>query len=83
MHMEMVPVTPERKAQLEDYAQRNGQDTATVLDEALAAYLEWEDEDFEEAVQAVQEGYEDVLAGRTRPAAEFLAEIRQKYGFSG
>jgi predicted transcriptional regulator len=81
--MEMVPVTPERKAQLEDYAQRSGQDTAAVLDDALAAYLDWEEEDFEEAVQATQEGYEDVLAGRTRPAAEFLAEMRQAYGLSG
>ncbi|HWE63446.1 MAG TPA: hypothetical protein VHB98_17155 [Chloroflexota bacterium] len=78
--MEMVPVTPERKAQLEAYAQRRGQDTAAALDEALAAYLEWEQQDFEEAVQGIQEGYEDVRAGRTRPAAEFLAELRQKHG---
>jgi predicted transcriptional regulator len=82
MHMEMVPVTPERKAQLEEYAQRRGQDTATALDEALAAYLEWERQDFEEAVQGVHEGYEEVKAGRTRPAAEFLAELRRKHGLS-
>ncbi len=29
--MEMLPVTPERKAQLDDYAQRHGQDTATRI----------------------------------------------------
>jgi predicted transcriptional regulator len=39
-----------------------------------------EGQDFEEAVQAVREGYEDVTAGRTRPAAEFIAEMRLKYG---
>lgn len=35
--MEMLPLTPERKAQLDDYARRHGQDTATALDEALAS----------------------------------------------
>ena len=40
--MEMMPVKPERKAQLEEYAKRRGQDTATALDDALATYLEWE-----------------------------------------
>jgi len=40
--MEMLPVKPERKAQLDKYAQRHGQDAATALDEVLANYLEWE-----------------------------------------
>ena len=40
--MDMVPPKPERKAQLEEYAQRRGQEPAAALDDALAAYLEWE-----------------------------------------
>ena len=79
--MEMMPVKPERKAQLEEYAQRHGQDTTAALDEVLATYLEWERQDYEESVQAVRRGYEDVKAGRTRPAAEFLEELREKHGF--
>jgi predicted transcriptional regulator len=78
--MEMVPIKPERKAQLEEYAQRHGQDPAAALDEALAAYLEWERQDFDEAVEGVRQGHEDVKAGRTRPAAEFLSEMRRKHG---
>jgi predicted transcriptional regulator len=78
--MDMVTLTPERKAQLEEYARRRGQDTATALDDALAAYLEWERQDFDEAVEGIRQGFEDVKAGRTRPAAEFLAEMRQKHG---
>ena len=35
-----IPLKPERKAQLEDYAQRHGQDPADALDEVLATYLE-------------------------------------------
>jgi predicted transcriptional regulator len=77
--MEMIPLKPERKAQLEEYAQRHGQDPAAALDEALATYLEWERQDFEEAVEGIRRGHDDVKAGRTRPAAEFFAEMRRKH----
>lgn len=76
-----IPLTPERRAQLEDYAQRHGQDTAAALDEVVATYLEWERQDYKEAVEGIRRGYEDVKAGRTRPAAEFLEELRVKHGF--
>ncbi len=77
--MEMIPLKPERKAQLEEYAKRRGQDPATALDDALSAYLEWERQDFSEAVEGIRSGYEDVKAGRTRPAAEFLSDLRRKH----
>ncbi len=79
--MDVIPIKSERKAQLEEYAQRHGQDTTAALDNALAEYLEWERRDYEESVAAVRRGYEDVKAGRTRPAAEFLEELREKHGF--
>jgi len=78
--MDVVPIKPERKAQLEEYAHRHGQDTATALDGALAEYLEWERQDYDESVAAIRRGYEDVKAGRTRPATEFLEELREKHG---
>jgi len=81
--MDMIPLKPERKAQLDEYAKRHGQDPAAALDEALAAYLEWERQDFEQAVEGIGRGQEDVRAGRTRPAAEFLAEMRRKHGIPG
>jgi len=77
-NMDMIPLKPERKAQLEEYAKRRGQEPAAALDEALAAYLEWERQDFAEAVEGVGRGYEDLRAGRTRPAAEFLADVRRR-----
>jgi predicted transcriptional regulator len=77
--MDMIPLKPERKAQLEEYAQRHGQDPATALEDALAAYLEWERQDFEEAAEGIRRGHEDVKAGRTRSAAEFLADMRGKH----
>jgi hypothetical protein len=78
--MDVIPIKPERKAQLEEYAQRRGQDVAAVLDEALATYPEWERQDYNETVDAVLEAYEDVKGGRTKPAAEFLEELREKHG---
>lgn len=77
--MDMIPLKPERKTQLEEYARRRGQDPAAALDDALAAYLEWEREDFREAAEGVQRGYEDVKAGRTRLASEFLVDLRRKH----
>jgi predicted transcriptional regulator len=78
--MNTIPLKPERMAQLQEYAQRRGQDPVVALDEALATYLEWERQDFDEAVEGIRRGHEDVKAGRTRPAAEFLADMRQKHG---
>jgi predicted transcriptional regulator len=74
--MDAIPIKPERQAQLEEYAQRHGQDAAAALDAVLAEYLEWEREDYEKSVAAIRRGHQDVKAGRTRPAAEFLEKLR-------
>jgi predicted transcriptional regulator len=77
--MDMIPLKPERKAELEEYAKRRGMDTATALDDALATYLEWERQDSAETLEGIQRGYEDVKAGRTKPASEFLADLQRKH----
>ncbi len=77
--MDMFPLKPERKAQLEEYAKRRGQEPAAALDDALATYLEWERQDYAESVEGVGRGYKDLRAGRTRPADEFLADLRRKH----
>jgi predicted transcriptional regulator len=78
--MDVIPIKPERKAQLEEYAQRRGQDTAAALDDALAEYLEWERQDYQEAIEGIRQGYEDVKAGRTQSAEEAFEELRVKHG---
>jgi predicted transcriptional regulator len=79
--MESVSLTPERKAQLDEYAKRHGQDTAAALDHVLAEYLEWEQQDYREAMEGVRQGYADYKAGRTKPAPEVFRELREKHGF--
>jgi predicted transcriptional regulator len=77
--MESIHINPQRRAELEEYARRRGQDAETALDEALAEYLEWERQDFTQATEGIRRGYEDVKAGRTRPASEVLADLRRKH----
>jgi predicted transcriptional regulator len=77
--MEPIHINSQRRAELEEYAQRRGQDPETALDEAIATYLEWERQDFAQAAEGVRRGYEDVKAGRTRPAPEVLTDLRRKH----
>ena len=76
-----VHLSAEQQTKLNDYAKRHGQDPAAALDEVLTAALDWERQDYEEAVEGIRRGYESLKAGRTRPASEFMNELRAKHGF--
>ena len=78
--METLPVKPDRLAELEEFARRRGKSTADALDEALAEYLEWERQDYQEALEAVRQGHADVKTGRTVPADQFFDEFARKHG---
>ena len=78
--MATISITQERMAQLDEYAQRSGEDTAAALDEVLSAALEWERQDYQEAVEGIRRGYEDIKAGRARPIEESFEELRVKHG---
>ena len=81
--MATISISAERMAQLEEFAHRNGQDAPAALDAALADYLEWERSDYRESVEAIRQGYEDFLAGRSMPFEEAFEELRVKRGLSG
>jgi len=80
--MQTLPVKSERLAQLEEFARRRGKSTADALDDVLADYLEWERQDYQEAVEGIRQGLEDEKAGRTRPADQLLDEFARKHGLS-
>ena len=80
--MDSMPLKPERKAELQEYARRRGQDPETALDEALATYLDWERQDFAQSSEGIRRGCEDVKAGRTRPASDVLSDLRSKHDIS-
>ena len=75
-----IHLSPERQEELNDYAQRHGQDPAIALDDVLAAALEWERQDYQEAVEGIRRGYADLKAGRVRPIEECFEELRVKHG---
>jgi hypothetical protein len=75
-----LPVTPERLAQLEEFARRRGKSTADALDDAPAEYLEWESQDYQEALEAIRQGHEDVKAGRALSVDQFFDEFARKHG---
>jgi predicted transcriptional regulator len=75
-----IHLSPERQAQLNDYAQRHGRGPAIVLDDVLADALEWERQDYKEAVEGIRRGYADLKAGRVRPIEESFENLRVKYG---
>jgi predicted transcriptional regulator len=77
-----LQLSPERQAQLNDYANRLGQDPSVVLDEIVADALDWERRDSEEAVEGIRRGYADFKAGRVRSVADSFAEVREKHGLS-
>ena len=77
-----LPIKSERLAELEEFARRRGKTGADALDEVLAEYLEWERQDYREAADAVRQGVEDVKAGHTKPADEFLDGFARKHGLS-
>ena len=74
-----VTLSPEAEAKLRKKAARQGKDVATVAAEMLASVLEWEAQDYEEAVEGIQRGLDDFEAGRFRSFAEFTEEQRRKY----
>ena len=79
--MDMMPVKPERKAQLEDYARLHDQSPEEALDDLLGVQLEWEKRDYQEAVEGIRRGYEDMKAGRVQDAEEFFEDLRVEHGF--
>ena len=77
-----VRLSEERQAELNEYAQRHGQDPAVALDSVLADALAWDRLDYEETVEAIRRGSEDLKAGRTKPASQVFDELRAKHGLS-
>ena len=78
--MQTLPIKSERLAELEEFARRRGKSTADALDDVLAEYLEWERQDYQEALEGIRDGLEDVKAGRTTPADEFFDDFARKHG---
>jgi len=66
---------------LHEAAERHHKPVDELIKEAIAVYLDDEDEPTnEEILENLREAMRDALAGRTRPAEEVMAEIRAELG---
>lgn len=72
----VITLTDEQKARFEEIAAARQEPFVTAVEEAVAEYLDY-DAEFR---AAVQEGLDDVAAGRTHPWEEVEAELRAKFG---
>jgi len=82
--MSTLTLSPQRLAELEQFAREHGQTAEDVLDEAVSSYLDWQTSAFEtdEAQYAadLDEAFEDLKAERWVTLEAFDLEMRQKHG---
>ncbi|WP_293902702.1 hypothetical protein [Phenylobacterium sp.] len=71
-----ITLTDEQKARLEQIAEAREETVVAMVQEAVTEYLDY-DAEFR---QAVQEGLDDVAAGRVHDWEDVKAELRTKYG---
>ena len=75
-HRVAIDLTDEQKARLEQIAEAKDETLVAAVEEAVTQFL---DRDAEYRLY-VQQGLDDIAAGRTRPWEEVEAELREKYG---
>lgn len=75
-HRVSITLTDEQKARLDQIAEARSETVVAAVEEAVTAFIH-RDEAYR---QYVQEGLDDIAAGRTRPWEEVKAELREKYG---
>ena len=75
-HRVAITLTDEQKARLEQIAEAREGTLVTAVEEAVTQFLH-KDAEYR---RYVQEGLDDIAAGRTRPWTEVRAELRAKYG---
>lgn len=76
-----LSLSDEVMAYLEEKAQNQQVTIADIVLEAIDAYVEHDIElSKEEILNNIEDAMRDALAGKTRPAHEVLAELRQELG---
>ncbi|MCL1465704.1 hypothetical protein [Argonema galeatum] len=74
-----VTLSPEAEAKLFEEAARQGKDVSIVAAELLVKILEWEAQDYAEAIAGIQRGLDDFAVGKSRSFEAFAEEQRRKY----
>jgi predicted transcriptional regulator len=74
-----INLAPEEEAKLHQKAMRDGSNVNVVAHDVLVQALDWETQDYIEAVEGIKQGIKAFEQGRFRRFSEFEAEQRAKY----
>jgi len=77
----MIALAPDRKAQLDIYAQCHGKDSV-ASDEVLADWLEDATREYQEAVEGTRRGFSDMKSGRVQSVDVVFERLRARQGIS-
>jgi len=75
-----IEVPPEVEARLREKAAREGEPAESIAIQMLADALEWEAQEWKDAVECIRRGFEAVAAGRERTLDEYIAHKRAALG---
>ena len=70
-----ITLTPETGAQVNEQAQKSGKDVSSLVELYVKQVLEWQKQDLEETLEAINEGMADFEAGRSKPMSDTLAKL--------
>lgn len=73
-----ITINAELEARLRERATLEGKELDVVAEALLTAALEWGARDREEAIAGIERGLRASAAGRVRPAADVLADMRNR-----
>lgn len=77
-----LTLPPNIEALLQQRAEQTGQDVASIAVALLAYGLSFDEKDFFEALDGIQQGLDDFEQGRSSNLKDFVAEQNKKYGLS-
>jgi predicted transcriptional regulator len=73
-----VELRPETEARLLELSRLQGRDPADIIEEALSAAMPWSIHDDPEEERAILESLAAAEAGRERPLADVMRDLRQR-----
>jgi predicted transcriptional regulator len=74
----IITISEELEARLQERAAQEGKDPTVMAEALLSAALDWEVQEYAEAVTGIQRGLDSSAAGRVRPAADVFADLRAR-----
>jgi hypothetical protein len=76
-----ITLTAETEARLRAKTQRDGGDINALAEHLILSALDWEAQERDETIAAIQRSEQAAVLGRERPLAAFISDQRNKHGF--